>query len=155
MGEGGRKAHVTLFRTVCPACGRVGVANWAPGAFDVRCRGCGAGFDYRGHTYRPVTGNMTDEERRERRRAQNRACYRRHAEKSREAMLIGYYNHHEARKRAMREAYHANREERLAKQRAYYAAHRDELNAKKRARRRFEDVPDGRRRDGVGRLHEQ
>lgn len=81
MGADGHRR--TRFRTVCPSCGRVGTAEWRARAFEVRCPGCGGAYDYRGHTYRPVTGGMTDEERRRHRRdvqnalrARNRGRYR-------------------------------------------------------------------------------
>lgn len=62
-------ATCTRFRVVCPECGRVGVASWTHDETDVvRCRGCGARFAYRQHTYRPATAGMSEEERAERRR---------------------------------------------------------------------------------------
>lgn len=66
---------LTLFRVVCPECGRVGTARWMPECFRVRCPACGATFDYRPNTYRPVTGGMTDEERREHELEMKRARY--------------------------------------------------------------------------------
>lgn len=68
--------RLTRFRVVCPECGRVGPARWTPAFCRVRCAKCGVAFDYRGNTYRPVTGGMTDEERRERRRELVRESHR-------------------------------------------------------------------------------
>lgn len=100
----------TKFRVVCPECGRIGSAKWGRELNEVRCLGCGEAFDYRGHTYRPVTGHMTEEERIE---------YRKYREWQR------WYDSTPARRQHNRE--NAAR---------YYRAHRDEINEKARAKRR-------------------
>lgn len=70
----------TRFRVACPECGAVATARWALDCGVVRCRSCGAAFPYRDHTYRPVTGGMTDAEREERRLAVHHECDRRRRE---------------------------------------------------------------------------
>ena len=110
----------TKFRVVCPACGRVGLASWTRTENQVKCRGCGEAFDWRGHAYRPVTGGMTEDERREHARARGRAYRDEHREEL------------NAKGRAY---YHANREECLARHRRYCAEHREELAEKAKARR--------------------
>lgn len=74
------KRRKTRFRTVCPFCGRIGTAEWRTRTFEVRCPGCGGSYDYRGQTYRPVTGGMTEEERRAHKREVQGMWYRAHAE---------------------------------------------------------------------------
>ena len=113
----------TLFQCVCPECGRVGAVSWCREYNVVKCRGCGARFDYTSHTYRPVTGGMTDEERdayyRERARAYDSTPARLRAHRERARL---YYRKHRA--------------EVLAKKRERYREHRDEILARQRERRR-------------------
>ncbi len=114
-----------MFKVVCPECGSIESARWVPGAFMVACRGCGHRFDYRGHTYRPVTGHMTEAERKEhyRYRERQRAYDSTPARKEHNRMNARRY-------------YREHKEERRAKSRAYREAHKDEINAKRRARYR-------------------
>lgn len=99
-------SRVTKFRTVCPECGRVGLASWTREGGVVRCRGCGARFGYRAHTFRPVTGGMDEV---------GRAAYYRDMQRA--------YDATPERRAAHR--FIAAR---------YYRDHRDEVCAKRRAR---------------------
>lgn len=108
----------TRFRVACPECGEVATARWTLDCGVVRCRSCGAAFPYRDHTYRPVTGGMTDAEREERRLAVHRECDRRWREAIRADPAL--YAEHLERQRL------ANR--------AYIARHRAEVNRRARER---------------------
>ena len=142
--------RTTKFSVVCPACGRRGLANWTRTPNQVKCRRCEASFDYREHTYRPVTGGMTDEERsrhekeraraydaahREQRAAKSRRFYAKNREKclaQRRAYIAAHREEINAKNRAY---YHAHKEECLERHRRYYAEHREELREKAKAKR--------------------
>lgn len=130
-------AYSTKFRCVCPKCDRVSRMVWRHEENMVRCPHCREVFDYRSHTYRPVTGGMTEDERTEYlkykdwSRAYDRTPARleAHAFRSRR-----YYHEHREKIRAKdRERYREHRDEINAKRRARYAENREEMLAKRRA----------------------
>ena len=155
------KRRKTRFRTVCPSCGRIGTAEWRTRTFEVRCPGCGAAYDYRGNTYRPVTGGMTEEERRRHTRdvqnalrARNREHYRAKAreryarwamsaapeEREREAARVREWTHSDpARVEANRERVgrwqRENRERYNARHRAWCREHKHERKVREVMRR--------------------
>lgn len=104
-------SRTTKFRTVCPVCGRVGLASWTREECTVRCRGCGARFDYRAHTFRPVTGGMDEA---------GRAAYYRDMQRAYDATPKRRAAHRFAAARYYRE----HHDEVCAKRRARYAAKR-------------------------------
>lgn len=128
--------RTTRFRVVCPECGRAGIASWTRQENVVSCRGCGHQFDYHGHTYRPLTGGMTEEERAEREREWRREYertperLRAHAERSR----VYYREHREEIAERSRARYQRNRARILAQQREHRARNRDDINRKRRER---------------------
>ena len=65
----------TLNRYQCRRCGNVATVLVTPKGF--RCTKCGAKVD-RADTYKPVTGGMTEAQKRERKREQQQAYYQRH-----------------------------------------------------------------------------
>ena len=142
--------RTTKFQVVCPACARRGIADWTRTTNLVKCRGCGETFDYRDHTYRPVTGGMSDEERaryeKERERAycaahreERAAKSRRHYAENREKCLARhrryYAEHREEIGERARAYYYAHKDEILAQRRRYRAEHREELRVRAKARR--------------------
>lgn len=104
--------RVTKFSVACPSCGRVGVAAWTREENVVSCRGCGARFDYRPHTYRPVTGDMDEKGRAEYYREQQRAYDRTPGRLEAHRFTAARY-------------YREHRDEVCAKARARYAANRE------------------------------
>lgn len=164
MGSGERR---TRFRTVCPSCGRVGTAVWMPEDFAVRCPGCGERYDYRRHTYRPVTGGMDEDGRRMHKSEVRRDYYRRNAnrekarareryaawaksatpeEREREAARVSAYRHASPeRMQANRDRaakwQREHREERREYERKWREAHREHIKvsaAKRRLAKRRE-----------------
>ena len=158
----------TRFRTVCPACGRMGVARWTHELNVAKCVGCGARFDPHLHTYRPVTGGMTEAERDEyyremrrrldherwrdpeaRARKQERDRVRYATEefraKHRERQRAYYYAHHEEEKAKRRVSGMTpeQRERKREHDRRYRESHRDAINYE-RNRRRLEAMRDDR-----------
>ena len=109
----------TRFRVVCPECGAVATARWTLDTGVVACRTCGARFAYRGHTYRPVTGGMTEEERAEYFRDSKRASDRRRWEALRQDP----------------QRYAEHRQWMRAYCRGWSARHRDEINRRQQERR--------------------
>lgn len=117
----------TRFRVVCPECGAVATAKWTLDCGVVRCRSCGSAFPYRDHTYRPVTGGMTDAEREERRLAVHHECDRRRREAIRADPAL--YAEHLERHRIASRAYIArHRAEHNERNRMYRARLRTEKN---------------------------
>lgn len=77
--------QLTMFNVLCPECGAHGKGRWVDRTRDVaRCTRCGATFTAHDHTWRPVTGCMTEDERREYLREQQRARYKRSYERKKE-----------------------------------------------------------------------
>lgn len=66
MGSLDKMLASVRFRTVCPGCGHVGHARWTCDLNVAKCGACGERFDPYEHTFRPVTGGMTEDERRAR-----------------------------------------------------------------------------------------
>ena len=126
MGAGDHRGRMTKFRVVCPECGLVHCASWTREENVVVCRGCGARFDYRGHTHRPVTAGMTEEERHERYLEQCRESRERRREDINERARIRYRSmpdeELERRRERARERYREHRDEILSRQRERYAS---------------------------------
>lgn len=140
----------TRCTVVCPACGHRGIASWTRKLNWVKCRDCGEKFNYLEHTYRPVTGGMTDEERRRHRLEVGNAWRAAHREEvnaqardryraNREKEVARSHRYYEAHREEVNERslayYHAHKEECLARQRRYREEHREELRKKKKAYR--------------------
>lgn len=124
-------ATCTRFRVVCPECGRVGVASWTHETDVVRCRGCGARFAYRQHTYRPATAGMSEEERAEYMRERDREYRKARREHVNEVARESYARHADERRARNRRHYREHRGEALAYSREYYLAHREEIRRQK------------------------
>lgn len=84
--------RLTMFNVRCPECGAHGKGRWVDRVHDLaRCTRCGATFTAHDHTWRPVTGCMTEDERREYLRGKQRARYERRKERYRTD--AGYREH--------------------------------------------------------------